>query len=738
MHFTLLSCCRFIFLLSLLVPSAVFAADETLPDPYASLHPTDNIVALAKLRPLLAKSPDDQHLMGLALMCYVNLCLSGEYDCDGGFGNWLNYATTLAERRSKARGGLPAPDFASAEPELWVRLLSGYRKDVADALAMWMDQAESPRHRALFVLATTDWRSFLTTKPRTLHEQYAAMRTGFESGKYDLPNLLSSDQATHNPNLAAAINNKWGAREADIAIRENVTFTAWMLASSDLTDEQAVPLLGELGSALNVVIEPGLTRKETWRRVFAAAQQVDRPDPIAVGAALSISGRLLDQQRGIYGKDGSLRLYGLGDLAAWNRDWLYWVGYEGYEYTRRETGNFAAAERNFVKKMRERAPDSLLVSRLALGYQGFDYGNDKVPPQAWDAFTHAIGQELERENGHSSCIKALIVARLALVRPEKAEGLLRKLLAQYPTLTPPRAKFDRLVVACEKTNNIPLILPALRHWSNADPHDEELRQFFRKWSPETSLVNSAGQKPLRTWRDTQVNNRILPWPNLGLSKNFFIRWTGALHIEQAGSYTFATESDDGSRLIIGDVVVDNGGNHPMRISRMRADLEPGWLPLTLEFSQGTGEAGCHLLWQTPGSKDLVPIPASQLAEREGGPAGLVANGYKQSDLPPINYGSGEEDLAYARRMPWDFRIQSSTGNALWQVERYQEALEFYRNILVFDPDHSAARRAAQCLLWDRNPDVDAAIAIMRKNPDLWMHGWELTRTVKVLRRLGRL
>ena len=61
-----------------------------------------------------------------------------------------------------------------------------------------------------------------------------------------------------------------------------------------------------------------------------------------------------------------------------------------------------------------------------------------------------------------------------------------------------------------------------------------------------------------------------------LSDNFFARWTGVLRAEKAGSYTFFTDSDDGSRLIInGKTVVDNGGVHGMQEASGKVDLTAG-------------------------------------------------------------------------------------------------------------------------------------------------------------------
>ena len=716
------------------------AGEDVLPDPTASLHPTDNIVGLAKLRPLLAKSPDDQHLLGLALMCYVNLALSGEAEVEGAMGPWLSYATTLAERRVKARNHVPAADFASAEPELWVRLLSGYRQEVADALSAWPHEAKSPRQRALAVIATGDWRSFRSDKPRTLHERYAALRIGFEVRNLGLLEHLSVREASHNPFVVANINwraNRWGHLQT--IVEETITFTAWMLASSDLDDATALPLLLDLGAAVEAPIEPGLSRVECWRRVIVASRRLDEPAPAAFGAALAICDRLIAREHGLIAADGSLRLYGLGDLAAWNRDRLYSSLFSGYSIVRNQQGDYAKTDQVFLAKIRERSPDSMIVCRYTLGYQGQIHvtNNDTAAPEAWDRYAAVIAEDMTRSNGHSPGIIAHSLSKLAIGRPEQAAGMLRQLMADHGALAP-RAYIERFVSAAELCGEIPLILPSLRHWSKAAPMDYELHELLRRWSPQNTMLSLDGRKPLRSWRDTVVDQRTLPWPGLGLSHHFAIRWTGVLRIDTPGSYVLATESDDGSRLTVGEVMIDNSGIHPMNIRRMRADLKAGWLPLTLEFAQGGGDAGCRLLWQPPGATNLVPIPTANLAEREGGPEGLMADGFDQNGQPTDVGLPDQGELAYARMLPWHFLVQHKAGDALWKVGRYVDALAYYRTVLALDSHDHAGRRAAQCLLWNNPPDVDAAILLMREYPDLWINGWELPLTVSHLRNVGRL
>lgn len=97
----------------------------------------------------------------------------------------------------------------------------------------------------------------------------------------------------------------------------------------------------------------------------------------------------------------------------------------------------------------------------------------------------------------------------------------------------------------------------------------------------------------------------------GLSEHFYVRWVGLLRVPKDGTYTFYTESDDGSRLWIdGKLVVDNGGLHGMEERSGDIALKAGDREIKLEFFENEGSAGCKLSWEGPDRpKELVPASA---------------------------------------------------------------------------------------------------------------------------------
>ena len=95
------------------------------------------------------------------------------------------------------------------------------------------------------------------------------------------------------------------------------------------------------------------------------------------------------------------------------------------------------------------------------------------------------------------------------------------------------------------------------------------------------------------------------------------RITGFIHLEKAGAYKFAFESNDGVRLKIDDkMIVEDPGVHDDQFSDL-GTLEvakPGWYPLSIDFFERRITWTLRFLWRPPGVEgDLTPVPAAALA-----------------------------------------------------------------------------------------------------------------------------
>ncbi len=86
---------------------------------------------------------------------------------------------------------------------------------------------------------------------------------------------------------------------------------------------------------------------------------------------------------------------------------------------------------------------------------------------------------------------------------------------------------------------------------------------------------------------------------------------GFVRVPATGLYAFFTESDDGSRLLVGGrLVVENDGLHGMEERRGEIPLEAGLHPIRVEFFEKTGGEGLAVSWLGPGlPKQKIPAGA---------------------------------------------------------------------------------------------------------------------------------
>ncbi len=99
---------------------------------------------------------------------------------------------------------------------------------------------------------------------------------------------------------------------------------------------------------------------------------------------------------------------------------------------------------------------------------------------------------------------------------------------------------------------------------------------------------------------------------LGGKDGFGLVFTGVVRIPKDGTYTFYTNSDDGTKLYLGDgVVVNNDGGHGMTEKSGKVSLAAGLYPIRVEFFEGGGGEGLEVSYEGPGIKKQV-IPAAAL------------------------------------------------------------------------------------------------------------------------------
>jgi hypothetical protein len=95
--------------------------------------------------------------------------------------------------------------------------------------------------------------------------------------------------------------------------------------------------------------------------------------------------------------------------------------------------------------------------------------------------------------------------------------------------------------------------------------------------------------------------------------NLGAAFTGWIAVPESGGWTFSLQSDDGSRLLIGDeVVVSHDGIHSFTERSGTIGLAAGTHRIRVEFFERSASAGLVARWEGPGVERAV-IPAAALA-----------------------------------------------------------------------------------------------------------------------------
>lgn len=87
--------------------------------------------------------------------------------------------------------------------------------------------------------------------------------------------------------------------------------------------------------------------------------------------------------------------------------------------------------------------------------------------------------------------------------------------------------------------------------------------------------------------------------------NYGLVYEGYFYISETEVHTLYIESDDGSKLYVNDkLLVDNDGNHAMRLRKKSIALSKGWHRFKIEFYQGEGGKGLRFGRIVNGSKKI--------------------------------------------------------------------------------------------------------------------------------------
>ena len=121
-----------------------------------------------------------------------------------------------------------------------------------------------------------------------------------------------------------------------------------------------------------------------------------------------------------------------------------------------------------------------------------------------------------------------------------------------------------------------------------------------------------------------------PVPELG-ETNFSARWTGTITAPESGDYTFALQSDDGSRVFLDDQrLIDLWGRHAIETRTAHIHLEAGSVhQLRVEYFQNTGDAIIRFGWGSTPSEE--PLPAQYVEQVRAADTVVLCAGFPMEE-----------------------------------------------------------------------------------------------------------
>ena len=97
----------------------------------------------------------------------------------------------------------------------------------------------------------------------------------------------------------------------------------------------------------------------------------------------------------------------------------------------------------------------------------------------------------------------------------------------------------------------------------------------------------------------------------GVSNFFSVHWTGGLQIDQAGTYSFRTLSDDGIIAYLSNVsIISNPSIHSPTYDITTLSLTAGYHPFQLLYGENDVHSVALLQWQKPGDSNFSTIMMS--------------------------------------------------------------------------------------------------------------------------------
>lgn len=128
------------------------------------------------------------------------------------------------------------------------------------------------------------------------------------------------------------------------------------------------------------------------------------------------------------------------------------------------------------------------------------------------------------------------------------------------------------------------------------------------------LPNFNALTPVKTGQSDNVNIGVR---TAGVNDNYAFLWEGSITIPTAGTYTFETISDDGSKLYFNtaysagaSALVNNDGLHAATSVTGNVTIATGTYPIAISFFEQGGGESMQVYWSGPGiARQLIPNSA---------------------------------------------------------------------------------------------------------------------------------
>ena len=249
--------------------------------------------------------------------------------------------------------------------------------------------------------------------------------------------------------------------------------------------------------------------------------------------------------------------------------------------------------------------------------------------------------------------------------------------------------------------------------------DPKIKMDFGRTSPTTTAIAQGILSP-----DQEVP-----------ADNFSIRWSGQLVPPASGTYKLGLVSDDGCRLFVdGEKIADGWSTHGMQAFTAEIELKKGRpYDITLEYFEGSKDAGIHFVWQLPGAEmedesgkmnmlkqveraDAAIFVGGLTADVEGEEMSLETKGFDHGDRTLIELPDTQIET---------LRAMLETGTPVVYVQLAGSAIaldgledELPAILMGWYPGQRGGNAVAEVLFGDYNPAGRLPVTFYKSTADL--------------------